>query len=202
MNKELEKLVGVIKEEDKIFCRSDKECEKIAKNMIGEINEIKETAEKLAKENRCENKFENLFRLYSKMCNFSSRYKHYVNFENSRKRWKVQDKILKMILQKKYNGYKEILEELSSVMSEQINVGEESEKMLITCTSAAICPKCKNVPVIFKGKFTKQLHCPKYCNVIKNVDNRFNFNSSKSTLFTNDDNVTNQQLIDCWNNSI
>lgn len=74
--------------------------------------------------------------------------------------------------------------------------------MVIQCTGAAICPKCKNVPVIFKGALTKQLHCPNKCNVIKNVNNRFNLNRSKNTLFTNDNNVTNQQLIDCWNNSL
>ena len=74
--------------------------------------------------------------------------------------------------------------------------------MVIHCTGAAICPKCKSVPVIFKGELTKQLHCPNYCNVIKNINNRFNFNHSKNTLFTNDANVTKQQLIDCWNNSI
>lgn len=124
MNKDLEKLVGVIKEEDKIFHKSDKECKKIARRMINEINEIKEMASELTQNYRCKNKFEELMKISDKLCDFSSRYKFYVNFESSKKRWKVQDQITKMLLQKKYNGYKEMLEELSKVMSEQINVGK------------------------------------------------------------------------------
>lgn len=124
MNKDLEKLAVVIKEEDKLFNRTDDECEKIAKNMIRKINEIKEMASELTQNYRCKNKFEELMKISDKLCDFSSRYKYYINLENSKKRWKVQDQITKMLLQKKYNGYKEMLEELSKVMSEQINVGK------------------------------------------------------------------------------
>ena len=123
MNKELKNLVEVIKEEDKVFNRTDKECVRIARNMISEIKEIQYMASELAKNYRCKNKFKELIKVSDRLCNFSLRYKYYVNFENSRKRWKVQDKIQKMLLQKKYNGYKKVLEELAKVMSEQVGEG-------------------------------------------------------------------------------
>lgn len=123
MNKELEKLVRVIKEEDRIFRRSDKECKKIARRMINEIKEIKEMASELIKNYRCKNKFEELMKISDKLCDFSSRYKYYINLENSKKRWKVQDQITKMLLQKKYNGFNKTLEELVKVMQEQVGEG-------------------------------------------------------------------------------
>lgn len=123
MNKQLENLAGVIKEEDKVFNRTDKECTRIARNMINEIKEIQYTSEELSKNYRCKNKFDKLMKLSDMLCDFSSRYKYYVNFENSKRRWKIQDKIQKMLLHKKYNGYKKVLEELATVMSEQVGEG-------------------------------------------------------------------------------
>ena len=58
------------------------------------------------------------------MCDFSLRYKYYINLENSKKRYEVQDRIRQMLLAEKYTGYKNVLENLSKIMQEQINVGE------------------------------------------------------------------------------
>ena len=123
MNKELKNLAGVIKEEDKVVKRTDAECIRIARNMINEIKEIKYMASELAENYRCKNKFDKLMKLGDMLCNFSLRYKYYVNYENSKKRWKVQNKIQKMLLTKDFKGYKKALEELATVMQEQVGEG-------------------------------------------------------------------------------
>lgn len=74
--------------------------------------------------------------------------------------------------------------------------------MVIECIGAAICPKCKEVPVMFKGEFTRRIHCTNYCNVIKKASNRLDCMYSKNEIITYGNDMTNQELINCWNNSI
>ena len=63
------------------------------------------------------------------------------------------------------------------------------------------CPICNQKPIIKKNYFTKSIHCPNYHNVIDNV-NDCEFGYTQNQLITNDNNVTVEDLIKCWNNNI